>query len=111
MTTTISGDAGIGFPGGGSYSDARVLAAPNGFLHLPGGLLWQWGTKSYSNDGPEPITFTKPFTSAVYTIQVSGTQEGGNPNAITGITLTGFNYDRADAVDGTCTIYYQAIGV
>jgi hypothetical protein len=42
----------------------------NGFQRLPGGLLLQWGSVS-SVGGTITVTFPTPFTTSVYTVQIT----------------------------------------
>ena len=75
-----------------------------GHIILLDGIKIQWGTFSSDDDGAQTVTFGDAFTSAVYNVVPS------LPGRIMSISLTNFSFDRLNAVDGTVTMYYIAIG-
>jgi hypothetical protein len=60
------------------FAFSGTLAA-NGNVTLPGGLIMQWGSVASLN-GTVAVTFSKPFTSVPYTIQITLSGPGSPDN-------------------------------
>lgn len=74
-----------------TYVDGAVSKNPNGYVTLPNGLIFQWGTtSSVSPDSSLVVTFPIPFPTACFNVQASvktGTSAGIDVWAI-GVTFS-----------------------
>ncbi len=82
----------------------EVDGATAGHIILLDGIKIQWGSFSSSDDSAQTVNFGDAFTSAVYNVVPS------LPGRIMSLGLTNFSFDRLNAIDGTVTMYYIAIG-
>ena len=111
MTMIIDGSLGIRLPDDTVYwQNATTLSDTNGYHYLPGGLILQWGSFSYNADGPTLVQYNFPFPNNIFNVIALGVQSGGNPNAVTQVTTSGFLFDRIDEVNGISTLFWRAIG-
>jgi hypothetical protein len=85
----------------------------NGYTRLPNGLLMQWGTQAAANTSSGNVTFPVAFTTAVYSVNITGTQTftgllGGTGTA--GVNTTVIQVRTTNTGAGV-TAYWMAIGV
>jgi hypothetical protein len=81
--------------------------AANGCCYLPNGLIMNWGWVSTSSTGAT-TTFTLPFTSNAYNVQVSGNTGATYIPFVTAWTKTGATILTSNTV--ASNVYYLAIG-
>lgn len=82
-----------------------VSKSVNGYVELPGGLIFQWGTRTINN-GPENHTLPIPFPTEHLNINCSA-RPGGTPDVMIGQNgLAGFTTESAVAQ----TINWFAVG-
>lgn len=86
----------------------------NGYTRLPNGLLMQWGNQPAANTTSGNVTFPVPFTTAVYSIQITGTQTFyGYANGVgigAGVNTTVLQVRTNNTGPGVGA-YWQAIGI
>lgn len=82
--------------------------AANGYVMLAGGVMLNWGEVSASNTTPATITFTTPYSTDVFNIQLTGSQTNTAAQA-TGLTLTGATVVANTTANNT--YYYMALGI
>jgi len=84
-----------------------------------GGMRIQWGTKQISSDSTQTVILPAAFKDSNYSVtagSTGGTSTGsGNVGRAYGIglakTATRFGIDRDNDIDGTLTVFWQAIGL
>jgi hypothetical protein len=89
---------------------------PNGFANM-GGVIIQWGTVGYTNNGTTSITFSTPFTN-LFTVTATldengGGGSGGNvPVKIHSTSTTGFSVGGTQVFSGdnTSRVRWIALG-
>jgi hypothetical protein len=79
--------------------------APSGFTTMPNGLKLVWGSATISSS-TTTVTFPSAFSSVVYNIQLTNTEDG--KLWVTASNTTTFTADNQAA---SSTVYYMAIGV
>jgi hypothetical protein len=115
IAASCSGNAATVTDGVYTTNFDRSLTA-NGYQKLPGGLIMQWGTSSSLSQGSQFQTFATPFTSSVFSVQVTPRSGGGNAGnkrdhwianswTLTGFTLTSY------FEDGSASYSWLAIGL
>lgn len=72
-----------------------------------GGLIEQWFRVTSTVDGVESFTFPQTFDTACIGVVLSHAIMG---ISITSPTLSGFQLNRDDAIDGSVTVYVHAVG-
>jgi hypothetical protein len=85
----------------------------NGYIHLPGGLIAQWGISGAIGTGATgTVVYPIPFTTAVYNIQATYSNatggQGGNPFNAYSDTLAQFKIINGGA--GSAQYFWLAIG-
>ena len=109
----VSGNADITSLFTGSNQD---FVGTSGYQKLPGGLIIQWGRSSSLGQQSQFQAFATPFTSAVFSVQVTPRGGGGNSGdkrdhwvanswTLTGFTLTSY------VESGSASYSWLAIGV
>lgn len=89
---------------------ARSLAT-NGYQKLPSGLILQWGVDTRNTDSAYTLLFAITFPNACFGVFVNRqTPDKEHPMSAAAITTSSFQIDRCDAIDGTETINWFAIG-
>ena len=77
---------------------------------LPNGLIMKFGTATSTSDSPQVFTFTNIGHTA-FPNECINLTTGGMPNHyVTSLSTTSFVIDRYDAISGSFTFYWQAIG-
>ncbi|MHC5157423.1 MAG: gp53-like domain-containing protein, partial [Planctomycetota bacterium] len=127
VTGTIfdNGNVGIGTTNPAAKLDvngtAKIAAAdilawknqsvtPNGYAWI-GNILFQWGTGQSTIDTNERFSFPTAFPNACFTITINRKAVGPScPLAAHVYDKAGFEIDRYNAIDGTYTFNYLAIG-
>lgn len=95
------------------------LQAANGWTRLPSGLLLQWGTSTTNaGTGNAGVTVNFPiaFTTAVYNVQLTATNNGNNTILLVLKTVTNANftlYSRSGNDGGytSSNFYFFAVGI
>lgn len=109
----VSGDGTSGqallSDGDGSFSwgnTATGSLGANGYTSFSNGLMIQWGTFENTIDTPQTVSFPTSFTTACYCVLTDVPLVSG----VTTFTTTTFTVDRDNAIDGTLTRFFIAIG-
>jgi hypothetical protein len=96
---------------------ANQSLTPNGFARM-GGLLIQWGTESYLNNGISNVTFPTPFTTmlSISTTLDAGANTGNGANTpckVLNTTLIGFQFAGTAIFSGdnVSKVRWMAIGL
>jgi hypothetical protein len=86
------------------------VASSNGGSFLPGGIVMQWGSQTFTGSQSPTVTFPTAFPNACFQVQLSLLNAGGTQtqNRITTISTTGFT--ASVNASGACTWYWLAIG-
>jgi len=117
-TKTLSSDQQLFFESGlGVITQLTGPSAPstgnNGFVYLPGGILFQWGTRVNNTGGLKTITLPTPFPNNFYNAQATMVRQSNNVDAIycatapiAGMTSTIQFYDTSTGNQ----FYWFAIG-
>jgi len=139
LVVNSSGQVGIGKTNPGKQLDVAgsaaisgtlslgsgYSAAANGWTTLPGGIIMQWGSYTFSalvvNGGVNTtITFPIAFTSAIYSVTCTLSDVGFGYGYLTSgcsagtLTLTNFDLGVKQLngrSNSTPTVYWQAIGI
>ena len=92
-------------------SGVDPIDAASGCTFLPGGFLIQWGTYTLAApNSTTPVAFATSF-STVYSLTITGNNTlNSSLPAYSGLSLSGFNGNRASPLAGTVTYTYMAIG-
>ena len=91
-----------------------ATTAVDGQTTLPSGITFKWNTVAGTGNTAVAITFTTPFTTACYNVQVtSNIASGGGCPQVSNITVNGFTlYARRIGTDTATGNYtFLAIGV
>lgn len=85
--------------------------ATSGSVTLPGGIIMKFGVFELSSDGTVTLTFPTAFPTSCYAV-VANLHSGNEVGAVltTNLTASGFNANRNDAINGTSTHNFIAIG-
>ena len=90
----------------------------NGFYNLPNGLIMQWGQTTIASATSRVISFNLPYTTAVYSIQVTRYAVRTSPPTDspsgyfiqdTSITISGFRIVNDDGI--ASGFFWFAIGL
>lgn len=109
---TLSGN--LHFTGSNNVFDSNTVGlgtstiAANGYTYLPNGLKMNWGVVS-ANSSDGNVVFTSAFSTALYTITVTGT----NTEITTIPVVTGSNTTEATirtSNDTPIDVYFTALG-
>ena len=87
-----------------SYGNSTAnSASANGYTVLPGGVVMQWGS-GLANTTGNTVTFPVPFSTAIYSFSVTGTQVN--------VTLATANTTKLTVTSsaGTTTYQWTALG-
>lgn len=103
--------------GGNAYqlttSDDTLIASfgdsPNGWTFLPGGLIMNYGQGSIKNTAV-PITFSKPYTTALLAISAIRHQTTDTVLGVTAEGLSGFTMNTDGNANSSQTFYWISIG-
>lgn len=109
------GQAGVNAAGvSGQFLNFTSLLAANGYQYLPSGLLMQWGiTPVVGQDTIINVPFTVPFSSQVFTVQVSQ-QASMNITSSGNIGVTNINtssFQLENGGNGVGQFLWFAVGV
>ncbi len=124
-TLDVSGDAAVS--GNITCNNGKYLKSANGYAALPGGLLLQWGTYTYGTMSGTPnaaftITFPIAFSSAVYNVTATLSDQGPGISGATQFIGAGVGWGAMSATsfvvgvktsNGSVlanTFYWTAIG-
>jgi hypothetical protein len=96
------------------------VLAQNGYIALPGGLIMQWGYNNTFNGAgaPNPVVFPIPFLHACFSVLLTPIQQSGQHSMAPSIAADtspgtgGFSWQSGTGTDndGTCPIYWFAVG-
>lgn len=82
-----------------------VSASLPGYIKLPGGIVFQWGT--YESTGDPAVVFPLEFPTACFGVHLTPEGAMGGAPGPTLITTTGFTPDTGE---GGHTVYWLAVG-
>lgn len=88
-------------------------AAANGYVSFPSGIKFEWGSSaSIAANTTGIVTFPSAFTTAVYSVVVTGTGTANltatGTTTISNSNLTAFTIENGD--DDARVFYWQAVG-
>lgn len=110
----ITGSAGSVSSISGFFTGSNQSASANGFQKLPGGVIIQWGSVNYST-GSTSVTFPTAFSSACYSVTITGFASGDTGGVSSTIVLsaapTTTGFTASTATGDQTRFYWIAIGV
>lgn len=109
--TPALGDSSINFATT-AFCNPSFLNGGNGYFTYPSGSIRQWGGSATSG-GTGNVTFPKPFTSGVYSIQLTPQGNTGvKAMATTTVSITGFTaFSWVNGAAGSTGFYWEAVGI
>ena len=92
-SATLAGPLGVTAPGTISaevvnFGQFAPTASANGFIHMPGGVKWQWGTGDTSTGGAVTVTFPEAFSGPAWSVTCIPNNQAALSTAL--MTITGF---------------------
>lgn len=93
------------------FTSTNQSLTTKGYQKIPGGLIFQWGGISSTIDGEESFTFEIPFPNACLFISTQRTDTGSSSGLnASNYSVTGFDINRGDSIDGTVPLKFFAVG-
>jgi len=91
-----------------AFGGANVSATTNGFVRIPGGLIFQWGRNNIL-DTQTTVTFPTPFQTACFSLVSAGKDTTGNTEVMNYTALTTTDFTARSSVIGEYSWF--AVGI